>query len=73
MKYLVIEIQTNLDGTIGNSVFAYDNRNEAEAKMHNLLSVAAVSSLPRHAVVLLDNAGSRLGGDCYVHDVQVNE
>lgn len=65
--YIVIELQTMQDRSIGNFVFAFADRNEAEAKMHTLLAEAAVSTLPRHAVTLLDNAGSRLDGGCYVH------
>ena len=71
--YIVIEIQTMQNGNIGNFVFSYADRNQAEAKMHSLLAVAATSSLPRHAVSLLDNAGSRLAGGCYVHEVTEDE
>lgn len=65
MNYIVIEIQTNESGAIGNFVFAFSNRNEAESKYHALLSIAAVSGLPRHTVVLLDSAGRRLGSKSY--------
>lgn len=72
-QFLVVEIQTMPDGAIGNLAFAYSDRNEAESKMHALLSTAAVSTLPRHSVVLLDNAGSRLAGGCYVHGGEPEE
>lgn len=65
--YLVIEIQTNKDGTVGNFVWAYVDLLQAEAKYHAVLSAAAVSSLPMHSVVILDNAGSRIKGECYTH------
>ena len=71
--YIVIEIQTMQDGSIGNFVFSYDDRNEAEAKMHTVLATAALSSLPRYAAVLLDNNGSRLGGDVYIHESEPEE
>ena len=66
--YIVIELQTFSDGTIGNFVFTYEERNDAEAKMHAILASAAISELPRHATVLLDNNGARLDGKCYVHE-----
>lgn len=75
MAYLVIEIQTFDNGHIASNQFGFDdtsktdeqNRNEAEAKMHYLLSLAATSTLPKYGVALLDQAGSRLNGGCYVH------
>lgn len=37
MKYIVVELQTNNDGTVGNLVDAYDNRDQAESKFHLVL------------------------------------
>ena len=37
MKYIVVEIQTNNDGGVGNLVNSYDNRDEAESKFHLVL------------------------------------
>lgn len=66
-KYVVVEIQTNHDGTIGNLVTAYDDRNSAESAFHSILASAAISSLPLHAAVLLTSAGSLLDTRCYDH------
>ena len=60
MKYLVLEIQTNADGTVGNLVTAYDTRNEAESAYHTVLAAAALSSIPCHAAVLLTSEGFTL-------------
>lgn len=57
MKYLVIEIQKNADGTVGNLVFSFDELNAAQSKYHSVLAAAAVSGLPSHAAVLMDEAG----------------
>ena len=67
MKYLVIEIQTNSDGTVGNIVFAYDTENEAWSKYHDILHHAAVSSLPMHAAVLIANDGNLIDQKCFRH------
>lgn len=72
-KYLVIEIQTMDNGSVGNFVWAFDDKLSAESKMHSILSVAAETKLPRHAAILIDNAGSRLDGKCYVHEEPVDE
>lgn len=68
MKYLVIEIQTNADGTVGNLVYAYDDRNQAESKYHAVLSTAAISALPMHTCDLIQADGVLLARQCYKHD-----
>lgn len=67
MKYLVIEIQTNSDGTVGNLVYSYADRNQAEQKYHLVLSSAAVSQLPAHAACLMTSEGQLLERKCYHH------
>ena len=64
-KYLVIEIQTNKDEAIGNLVFAFDTWNEAQSKYHYVLAAAAVSGLPVHAAMLVDNHGGLLESMAY--------
>ena len=73
MTYIVIELQTNSDGTVGNLVYAFTNRNEAEQKYHLVLASAAVSQLPAHAAVLLTNDGRTIASQCYRHEEPVEE
>ena len=76
-SYLVVELQTFQNGQIATNSFGYadptmtdkERELQAKAKMHDLLAVAALSSLPVHAVSLLDNSGSRVDGGCFVHEV----
>lgn len=70
MKFIVIELQTNADGTVGNLVYSYDTRAEAESKYHAVLSAAAVSALPIHAAVLMDNTGIVYGQQMYEHTTE---
>lgn len=65
--YLVIELQTTADGSVGNLVYKYDTLNEAESKFHSILAAAAVSSLPVHAAVMLTNAGTMVKSGYYRH------
>lgn len=65
--YLVIELQTNADGTVANLVYQYASRDEAESKFHSILASAAVSSLPVHAAVMLTNAGTMVKSEFYRH------
>lgn len=67
MSYIVIELQTNANGTVGNIVTAYTDRNQAEQKYHTVLAAAAVSALPAHAAVLITSDGMTLAHECYHH------
>lgn len=65
--YIVIELQTNADGTAGNLVYQYNNRDDAESKFHSILAAAAISALPVHAAVMLTNAGTMVKSEFYRH------
>lgn len=71
-KYLVIELQTNTDGTIGSQVVSFDNRDRAENKFHTVLAAAAISAKPKHSAALMTNEGFVLETKCYLHDVQAD-
>lgn len=68
MTYVVIELQTNSDGTVGTLTNAYTNRSQAEQAYHTILAAAAVSSLPVHAAVMLQNDGLLVHQDAYEHE-----
>ena len=67
-KYLVVEIQTWDTGAIQTPTNAFDKRESAEAKYHDILSKAAVSTLPKHAAVLMTNDGYVMETKCYEHE-----
>ncbi len=73
MKYLVTEIQTFDTGAIATPSYAYDDRLTAESKYHALLSGAAVSALPLHAVVLMTSDGRVVTSQAYRHEVETPE
>lgn len=67
MKYFVIEIQNNADGTSGNLVFGFDNKPDAEAKFHTVAAAAAVSTVQVHAVAMLTREGVLVKRESYTH------
>lgn len=72
-NYYVIELQTHADGTSGNLVYAYENRDDADEKFH-LVSAAAAKSTPLiHAVQLMNNRGHALMEACYTHPEEAQE
>ena len=68
MRYIVIEIQTSADGTVGNLVTAYDTLNEAESKFHSIMAAAAVSKLPCHAALIVRSDGTLINSGRYEHE-----
>lgn len=70
MKYIVLETQTNTDGTVGTLLTSYDKLNEAESKFFSILSAAALSTLPTHTAFLLTNNGTMLRVETFSHEVE---
>ena len=53
MKYLVLEIQKQANGTVGNIVTAFDDKGTALNKFFTVCAAAAISDLPVHSVVCM--------------------
>ena len=66
--FIILEAQTNLDGTVGNILTGYENRDEAESKYHSVLSAAAISDLPLHSAFMLTNDAHVIKSECYRHE-----
>ena len=67
MKYIVIELQTNSNDSVASIVTQYNTRNEPDSKFHTVLAAAAVSSVPTHAAVILNNQGELISEYHYIH------
>lgn len=67
MKYIVIEIQKFANGTISTLTNAYDSLNAAESKYHTVLAAAAISELPTHSAVLMNENGYVIRSQSYNH------
>lgn len=66
MKYLVIEIQKAADGTIAvPPITTYDNFFDALSRYHTILAAAAVSSVPVHTALVLNEVGQEIRLDSY--------
>jgi hypothetical protein len=68
--YIVMELQINADGKLGNLVWVYDTLQEAESKYHAVLSAAAISSVPIHSAVIMDERGNVLMNTSYDHPTE---
>lgn len=65
--FVVIELQKLSDEQIANIVNIYQTREEAENRYHTILAAAAVSSLPVHAAVMLEENGVLIKNEWYTH------
>lgn len=66
--YIVLELQTNANGTVSSLINQYENQNAAESKYHQILAAAAVSSLPIHTAFMLTNEGYTIKSETYTHE-----
>ena len=71
--FIVIELQTNDSGELGNLVWSFDKKEEAESKYYSVLSAAAMSNVPVHSAVVLDEQGSLINSHVFFHKTEENE
>ena len=74
--FIVIELQKLNDTQVANNVWAYGDEqgNVAESKYHDVLRAAAVSAMPVHSAVIVDEQGRTVKGpEAYKHGVAQNE
>lgn len=65
--YIILEIQKNANGTVGELVFKKPTIEEAQSQFHTVMAAAAVSQCPAHSAVLLDDEGGVLRSECFTH------
>lgn len=71
MIFYVIELQSSTTGAVIS--FAFTNQPDAEAKYHELLSVAAKSAVPKHGAMLISGDGFVIKEEFYDHTVPAAE
>ena len=67
--YLVLEIQKT-GNQIATNIWAFETRNEADAKFYTVLAAAAISSVPLHAAALLTEDGGCIKNESYNHELE---
>lgn len=65
--YIVLEIQ--VWDSVGTIINSYNDRNEAESRYHQILAAAAISEVPKHSAVLMDEMGETIKNETYIHEV----
>ena len=72
MTFIVLELQTYADGTVGTLIETADNYNQAKSIFHQKLASAAISTVPIHSVVILNCDGVVSDQESYRHEVVEN-
>lgn len=68
MKYIVLEIQTDVNDNVATIINSYSTREAAESRYHEVLMYAALSALPVHSAALIDNNGMFIKNERFIHD-----
>lgn len=73
--YLIFEIQklSSTSVAVPSPIFSTDNWNQAESEFHRLCSIAAVSSVMRHTIIMVDDGGIVYKAENYDHPIQEEE
>ena len=71
-KYIILEIQHFSDDSVAipTPLYASGDWNQAESKFHQLCSVAAVSAVPKHTILFIEDNGTYHDSKCYEHAEQ---
>lgn len=64
---IVIELQANNQGQVAHITTTYDNLPQAQQKFFTILAAAAVSNIPKHSAVILDQMGVLIARDGFEH------
>ena len=70
MKYIVMELQKNAEGTVANIVTEHEDLQHAESKYHAILAAAAVSTIPVHSAIIVSEEGFPVKYQCYKHEME---
>lgn len=67
--YIVIEIQKMSESSVAipTPIYSNTNQDQSESEFHRLCSIAAVSNVPQHTVILLKDNGFVLKIETYEH------
>ena len=68
MKYFIVEIQKQFDGSFAHLVHTADTRNAAESVYYQVLAAAAISNIPEHSAIMFTTEGFPLMHQIYKHE-----
>lgn len=68
MKYIVIELQKlTEDADVSTIVYPKNTKEEAESTYYSILASAAISTIPVHGAIIIDEMGNPIKNNSYKH------
>ena len=68
MKYIVIELQKHTeDADVSTIVATKNTKEEAESTYYSILASAAISTIPVHGAIIIDEMGNPIKNNHYTH------
>ena len=67
--FIVIELQVNAEGVLGNIVTTYNTLPEAQNKFYTICASASISNIFMHSAVILDRGGVLIDRQTFTHSV----
>ena len=71
MIFYVVEFQSNASGAVLS--YAFDNKDDAEVKYHEVCMYAVKSPVRNHSVLLCDENMSFIKGETHIHNPVVED
>ena len=69
--FIVIELQVNAEGQVVSIVTSHNTLPEAQKKYYTVLAYAAISDVPMHSAVILDQMGGLVDRQGFEHPTEV--
>lgn len=73
--FIIIEIQKFSEDSVAipTPIYANANENQAESEFHRLCSLAAISSVPQHSILMIYDDGRYRNSVSFLHPVISSE
>lgn len=68
----IIEIQKD-ENSATNITELFTDISQAKSRYHQILAVAAISSVPEHSVILVSEEGNFMLHEKYIHEIEEEE
>ena len=67
-KYVVVQMYTDVEGTVAHPTNVYDNEADAWARYYGVLAVAVKSNYPVHSCMLMTDDAVKIESKAYYHE-----
>ena len=69
--FIVIELQVYNDGQVGHILSTHETFPDAQNKFYTICAFAAISEVPKHSAVILDEMGVMIDRKSFEHIIEI--